>query len=407
MKELFDHPAARRIAIACVAAVLFSGVVAVATQTGDSGGVGDARLTTRGRAAVTSVSGTRREVTGTVALHRGETVEAIVEAMTIELPDGSTVEGRPAFKAADATRVKIMQPVELLAGELLVTSSSPTAIDAGGNRVKVDPVEGASAMRVSRSLAVAAGVYRGGGTFDSAGQTRAIPALRTIEVSALGRPPSAPDPLQVSDDDPWDRRFLGAAMDLGRTLDQYSAGYTATLGANPRTPGFYRSIVPSLAEQPELTAELLNESPHPAGETIVGGAIAALSRRSTFAEQWRSAFAFRDAGAAWGLVALDQGVAADPLLSEVQDALNQSELAFVEAARNPQPAGSAPTTTAGGGATTTTTGSGGGPTTAPPDEPEPPTTTVIPPTGSPVVDGLVKNVNDLLDGLIGGAPPGG
>jgi hypothetical protein len=55
--------------------------------------------------------------------------------------------------------------------------------------------------------------------------------------------------------------------------------------------------------------------------------------------------------------------------------------------------------------TTTTTTTGGATTTTPP--PPPPTTTLVPPTGSPIVDGIVSNVNDVLNGLVGGDPPGG
>ena len=49
-------------------------------------------------------------------------------------------------------------------------------------------------------------------SFDSAGQVRDVPALRTLEVSALGRPPMVPAPLQIDEGDSWDRRFLAEAI---------------------------------------------------------------------------------------------------------------------------------------------------------------------------------------------------
>ncbi len=162
----------------------------MATNTGDSGGVGDARLTTKGTAAVTDVNGLRHNVTGSVALHRGETVEAVEGELSIELPNGATVRGRTSFKNSDPTRVKIAQPVELLAGDLLVSTTDGADVDSGGNRVHLESVgDSVSAAKMSRSLAVGAAVYRGSATFDSAGQARTIPALRTLEVSALGRRP--------------------------------------------------------------------------------------------------------------------------------------------------------------------------------------------------------------------------
>jgi hypothetical protein len=407
--ELTGHPATRRIAIASVALLLFAGIVAIATKTGSSGGVGDARLSTDGRALVTGVNGQHRTVTGTVALHRGETVEAVAGAMTLELPDGSTVEGRPSFKSSDPTRVRVAQPVELLAGDLLVVATSGADVDSGGNRVHLDAgVEGPSAARVARSLAVGAAVYHGSATFDSAGQSRVIPALRALEVSALGRPPTAASPLKVDDTqtDPWDRRFLGEAIDLGHTLANYSTVYTSTLGVgNGATVGAYKAVLPALAKEADFTPALVAASPHDAGETFIGAAIVSLSRRGTFADRWRAAFAFHDAGANWGFVALDQGVASDPLLSAIQDALNATQFQFALAAQTP-PTAAVPTI--GGGPTTPpstpTTRTGGTTTTTPPTTP--PTTTLVPPTGSPLVDGIVKNVNDLLGGLVGGRPPG-
>ena len=405
IREFSTHPATRRIAIASVALLLFAGIVAVTTR--DGGGVGDARLSTKGRALITAVNGQRRTVTGTVALHRGETVEAVEGAMTLELPDGSTLEGRPPFKSNDRTRVRIAQPVELLAGDLLVIATQGASVDSGGNRVHFDEAgEGPSAARLSRSLAVGAAVYHGAARFDSAGQARVIPALRTLQVSALGRPPIAPSPLQVDDaqTDPWDRRFLGEAIDLGHTLDSYSTAYTQTLGAGSgATVGAYADVLPGLADEAEFNNALLAASPHSSGETFIGAAIASLSRRGSFADRWRAAFAFRDAGASWGFVALDQGVASEPLLSAVQSALNATPFQFARAAQAspttttaPAPTGGGPTTTQPGGGPTTTT------TPPPPPPTTPPPTTLVPPTNSPVIDGIVKDVDDVLDGLLGG-----
>ncbi|MEY2424376.1 MAG: putative surface-exposed virulence protein [Acidimicrobiaceae bacterium] len=407
IRELTNRPATRRIAIACVVLLLFAGIVAIATGTGRSGGVGDARLSTKGHALITGVDGQRRTVTGTVALHRGETVESVEDTMTIELPDGSTVEGRPGFKTSDPTRVKVAQPVELLAGDLLVTATGGADVEAGGNRVHLDSSDGTSAARVSRSLAVGAAVFRGTATFDSAGQARAVPALRTLEVSALGRPPAAPSPLKIdkANTDPWERRFLGEAIDLGHTLDSYASVYTNTLGGNGLTVGAYKAVLPDLANEGDFTNTLLAASPADSGEKFIGAAIASLSRRGAFADRWRDTFSFRVAGANWGFVALDQGVATDPLLSAIQDALNNTQFQFALAAQTPPTAATAPPVTGGGPATPPTTPPVGGPTTTPPTTPPP--TTVVPPIGSPLVDGIVKSVNDVLGGLPGARPPGG
>jgi hypothetical protein len=181
--------------------------------------------------------------------------------------------------------------------------------------------------------------------------------------------------------------------------------YTKTLGGNGVTVAAYAAVLGGLANEGDFTQTLLNEAPQESGEKFIGAAIASLSRRGAFVDRWRATFAFRAAGANWGFVALDQGVASDPLLSAVQSALNATPFQFALAAR-PQPTATTTASASGGGPTTTPTTAPSGPTTTTPPT-TPPTTTVVPPTGSPVVDGIVKNVNGLLGGLPKGRPPGG
>jgi len=425
---LLDHPATKRIVFASIAAVLFAGIVAAATKADDTK-IGEGRLTAHGRAAITALDGARREVTGVVALHSGDTVEALDGAMTIDLPDGSTIEGRPAYRTSAATRVKIARPAELLDGDLLVVAKNGTDVLAAGNRIRLDPSSGTpNAMRASRSLAVDTSVFRGSATLDSAGQMRPIPALRALDVSALGRPPMTPSPLDLDENDVWVRRFLGDAIDLNHTLDQYIAS-SVTLGtANASTPTYYKTLLPSLANEPALTADLLTKTRHAPIDTIIGGAIAGLSRKGDFVKRWNDVFAFKDAGARWGLVALDQNVDSSALLREVQSALNTVPLSF--ALRGPTTNGTTPTTGQFSGSTTTTepTGNAGpttqpsppptSPTVPPPTVPSPtlppPTVPTLPPpttptvpvpqTGDPVVDGLVDNVNQLLGTAVGQPP---
>jgi hypothetical protein len=392
-------------------------------------------LHTKGHATLILADGTRTTVSGTVALHNGDVVEAVDDTITLDLPDGSTAEGRPAFKQSAATRLKVAAPLELLAGDLLVVAPRGTDVEAGGNRVHVERNTGdASAVRLSRGLAMDAGVYRGSAALDSAGQKRSLPALHAIEVSALGRPPTDDSLLPVSDDDPWDRRFLGEAIELGHTLDTYSVGYSNTLGAQHANAALFRSVVPSVAKEPALTPDLLASNPASAGETLVAIAIAGLGRQSDFASRFHSIFVFRQQKANWGVVALDQGVARDPLLTDMQQALNASNFEFAQAGRA-QPtattgttasAGTTPTTagvastggtgngSGGNGSGGNGSGTSGGPTTTPPSIPAPtipaptlpPPATLPPPppTGSPVVDGIVNDVNNVLNGLVGGGP---
>jgi hypothetical protein len=412
--DLVDRPAVRRVLIAVVALQLVVGVVA-AVDRRDSGLSGDARLRTDGIAIVTRGSASPRSVNGTFALLAGDVVEAAKGTITIDVPGGAQLEGRAGAGQTAATKVLIAapgQPAELMTGELLVSASRGADIDAGGNRVHLDAAtDGPSAMRVARSLAVGAGVYHGSATVDSAGQRRDVQALRQIEVAVLGRPPTNAKPLKLNSDDQWDRRYLGAAIDLGRRLDELSTGYTRTLRrTDTRTVAFYRTLLPALATETSFTQTLLTGEREP-GELLVGGAIATLGRKTTFAARWDKVFQLRDDGAAWGLIALDQGVSQDPLLSELDKAVNSTGLEFAQPTRSvttptaPPVTTTAPSTnpTSPTGPSTTRPRSNPPPTTSPP----PPTTQpVLPTTGVPPADDLVNTVNEVVGGLLGSpAPP--
>jgi len=135
-------------------------------------------------------------------------------------------------------------------------------------------------------------------------------------------------------------------------------------------------------------------------------------------------FSFRDQGARWGLVALDQKVSRGPLLSEVDDALGRRSVGPAPAALGAPSAavglplaGGAPGPTTpptdssgntippspGPNRNTTTTTSPVGAITVPPiiggpQPPGSPTTTVAP---GPV-RGLVQGVGNVVGGLLGG-----
>ena len=82
-------------------------------------------------------------------------------------------------------------------------------------------------------------------------------------------------------------------------------------------------MLPGLVDDVGFTAEVL-DAKRPVGDTLMGAAIVDLGRRGAFVERWASVFEFRDAGAAWGLVALDQGVDRSPLLGAVTRAVESS-----------------------------------------------------------------------------------
>jgi hypothetical protein len=373
----------------------------------DGPGKGEARLEVDGQAVVERDDGDEELVDGSTTVRPGDRVEVTEGVAQMELRGGTRLELRAGIGDAGDTAL-VMQEVPVLeAGDLLIASSGSTTIDAAGTTVVVDD----GAAQVSRALGMGVAAYDAAVQIDSAGQERVVPALREMRVPALGRPPQAPRPLAYDGQDPWDRRFLGAAIDLGERLEALAHGYTQNLREGEgRTPGFFRLVLPDLDAQPEFGAELINLD-RPPGDTLVGAAITVLGRRGSFVERWGSVFRFKDEGAQWGLVALDQDVSGTPLLGELEEAVGSSPLAFVEPTTSTSPPPPPSTTTTRGappssGSTTTTTAPS---TTAPPTS-APPIEEPLTPVLEPVVEPLTGIVSGLVNGLIGllsPPPPGG
>lgn len=311
----------------------------------------------------------------------------------------------------------------LLRGDLLVQpAASALRVAAGAAETSV---AAAGAARLRWGAALETAVYARSAVVRSAGRALGVPALRQATVSGPGLVPVEPVPLRYRDTDAWDRRFLGEAIDLGRDLAARSRGMTAQLGAAAgATPGFYRLLVPALEREPALTQALVDAAPPPVGERVVGAVIAAASRKGGFAQRWREVFAFRSAGAEWGLVALDQRVRDQRgLVASVDAALARALTPTGTAAAG------APRTGVPGSGAGTGTGTGPTPTAVPPPAPppspppsSPPATQPPPAPGSPVtvpvppptgigpvdqlVDPLVDAVEGVLDGLLGDGTTG-
>ncbi len=381
----------------------------VAACSDDEPDEGEARFDVDGTAQIVRQDGEQEEVVDEdVQVGVGDQVTLDQGTGTLVLRDDVVLELRSGVGDPEDT-VLVMGPIPVLeAGDLLVTAPESLEVSAAETRVTVT---GGSA-RVGRAADVEVAAYDADVHLDSAGQERDIPALREMQVPALGLPPEAPRPLQYDPADAWDRRFLGEAIDLGERLEALAAGYTQNLDeGEARTPSFFKQVLPGLVDEVDFTVDLLDRD-RPAGETLVGAAIADLGNRGTFAERWASIFAFRDEGAAWGLVALDQGVDRGPLLGAVTDAVEASPVAI--APSRPRRGTSAT------GATVPTTV----PTTPTTPRPGSPTTTVPPgessggggsggllgPLLGPIIDPVSDLLAGLIDGLLGGlfssAPPG-
>lgn len=403
--------AMRRAALGAMAVVL----LAPAACSEDEPGAGEARLEVDGEAIVERDGERETVVDDDADLGPGDRVEITEGIGRLLLRDGVRMELRAGIDDSDNS-VLVMDELPVLeAGDLLVAAPERAVVESAGTNIDV----GAGVARVSRRLGVGVASYDATVRLDSAGQEREVPALREMQVPALGRPPSAPRPLTYDERDPWDRRILGEAIALGERLEAMASSYTQSLAPSEgRSPGFFRLVLPGLEDDAELT-ELL-EPDRPTGETLIGAAIADLGRQGTFPSRWSSVFGFRDQGAAWGLVALDQEVSSPPLLGSIEEAIGSSPLTFVDAEPAAPSSPGDPTTAPGTPPSSTpTTDPPGSPPTSPPPPP-PPTTAPPPPTPPPTaptapnpldpeeeplvpeLEPATDPVTDLVGGIIGG-----
>lgn len=359
---------------------------------------GEARLVVAdgGRALVTEAGREGRLVTAQRTLPRGARVKVLAGSATLALKNGSTAEVRKG------TQLRLGRRLTLQSGHLLVTTSdaAPVDVEAAGSRATV-----LGAARFTRDLAVSAASYRGAVKLESAGRSLRVPALRQATIPSLGELADQPLPIVYDAADSWDRRFLGAAIDLGQELQAKSLGFTGSLRRKEgRTPGFYRLLLPALEKEPAFDASLLSAE-RPPGETLVGASIALVGHQAPFIERWRAVFAFRDQGAPWGLVALDQGVDRPAsVVQTVDEAIGRAPLLFAAPVPN-GPASAPRRRRVARPAASTSPRQPSAPASSPPagaSPPPPQTPSLLPtPTTLPVPTGpVVQPLIDTLTGLL-------
>lgn len=373
-------------------------VVSLAACTDDAPEQGQATLDVTGRAVIERSDGGTDEISRRTDVGTGDVITLAEGTGVLDLGDGNSLELRAGAGDEVDTKLTMAALPVLEAGDLLATTDEELALSVDETVLRVI----AGSARASRSTGLQVAAYDADVMVDSAGQARDVPALREMAVPALGRPPADARPLEYDASDPWDRRFLGDAIDLGERLQTLADGYTRNLPTTTaRTVAFFREVLPGLVDDVGFTAGLLDAN-RPVGDTLVGAAIVDLGKRGTFDDRWRSVFAFRDAGAAWGLVALDQGVDRSPLLGAVTRAVESSPLTIVPNRPSSSAGGTTATTVPGRGGTTPTTSPGTTPTTTPPSGAPAPGGSESPGLLSPVLDPVTDLLAGLINGLLGG-----
>ncbi len=385
------------------------------------GGDDDAgRLTVTGRAEVASAGGEAQEERGSRTVKFGDRVKVLEGTAVIRLDRGRELELRTGTnvvleKAEVDGDGSVPQP-RLLENDLLVHAPADArlTVSTEGPDVIVS-----AAAQVSRGPVLVVSSYEGEVELRSGDRSTTLPALRELSIAADGQVPDRPVPLSYNADDSWDRRLLGDAIETGNDLEARSKGFTAQLGSTDgRTVEFLVGLLPGLADQPSFGLSLFDALRSP-GESLVGAAIALEGTRGSFDARWAAIFTFRDEGAQWGLVALDQGVTRTSLLAAVDQAIGRGPRSFETI---PLPGGGGSpnggTTSPGGGGSSVPPSGGSTAPTVPGSPPARAVPTTVPQpapdnpdigpvnTGIPLIDqtinALVQALNGLLRGLGGG-----
>lgn len=362
----------RVIAASCLIAATTAGLL---TSCGDHADDGRT-IEVRGTAVVTD--GATRSV-----LHGGRhrvPVDAVVRVTrgraVLDLAGDATAELRSGVGSVADSRLRVAATPALLDGEALVVNGQPVRLAVGDLVVALG--DGASRLRNTASATV--GVYAGRARIDAHGRRVTVPAFRQLTVAGTAAVPRRPVPFVYDqrNPDPWDRRFLGVAIDLGEQLDRRSLALSRQLTPPTTDAAYVASLLPALRRQRAFGDALVSPS-RALGETLVGASIALESPARDFGRGWSRVFGFRSDGARWGLVAVAQRARRGPLVAQLDALLDEAP-----------PRLAAPVV---GGITTTTTtarprrpgGAGSSPTTSAPAQPPIPTApaVAVPPVSVP------------------------
>jgi hypothetical protein len=405
----------KRAASALVLACL--GASALAACSRSSIQAGNARLSfDRARVQVAAAGNGFRIAEDGDAVRAGDKVRVVSGEAELQLPR------RARLLLRRGSQVVVGQQPSLTMGDVVAeVSDEPLTIRSAGSSVTARK----GATRIRGGLALTAGVYSGSARVQSAGSSLDVRALRQAAVASYGVVPAAASALEYSETDPWDQRYLGVAIEISRELQAKSDGFSSQLRAGEGlTPGFYTVLLPDLPSRaltscPAALDGSLGEGRRP-GEVLVGTTLALQGRSGTFASRCKEAFAFRDDGATWGLVALDQNVRSLPLIRErlvsafgrlpaeatiaalgPASGGDRSVAVGPSAAVEPRAPASTPATAPAPSGPTTPTPAPVVPTPVPETPAVPPVTPLLPPVPDPS-GGALEPVVDLVGGLLGG-----
>lgn len=308
----------RIVPLVAAALAVAVGVVVVGGRGPSGPAPGEAIVRVDGVALVTRADGSRERVRDRTRLEPGDRLAVERGSADLELNDDVALAALGPTGGLAGTELEMGRTPRLLAGPLLVAAPRATEVTAGDGSVSL--ADG-SVARVTRTLASRVDVYRGRAELDSAGVTRSVPALRSAEVVAEGDL-TGTRPLAYAADDPWDRRHLGPALALDRELEPLAVAMEASGLDAAVLAGRLRERLPDAPAAQEL-ADLLADREAPL-DGAIGLAVVGNGTDGSFAQRWADGFRFHDAGAPWGLVAMDLDADPDEVIDSLAAAIDRT-----------------------------------------------------------------------------------
>ena len=267
-----------------------------------------------GSLVVTAVSGAARVLAADAdwaplasgrRLAPGDVVE-VGAGGEIEVARGadSSVAVRPARDVNAEITVGSVSELDVAAGEVLVTSApaAPIGLTSEGVSARGDGV-----YRFDRALSIRIGVYEGSAVVATPSGELRVPEYRQSVIAGRVLPRS-PEPLRVRTGDAWDARFLSEVIDLDRRLSAQRRGYQAEFGRRMRTLNPLREIAGDDRRLRFLRSELGDRTSGDLMIALVIGLLVEDETGSNLSMILSRIFGLFDAGASWGLIAVDEGI---------------------------------------------------------------------------------------------------
>lgn len=302
-----------------VAAVLALTVGLVVAGTRDDGpGPGEAIVEVDGLARVVDAEGEAREVSGRTRLGPGDRFTLERGTARFELADEVRYEALGPSGDEAGTELEMALQPRLRTGRLLVSAPSGTTVRSGSGTVSLGV---GSVARVTQTLAARVDVFRGRAELATAGLAEPVGPLRSAEVVAEGEI-GRTRPLTYVDTDPWDRRLLAPAFALDRSLGPLVAGLrTARVDPVALTERVREQVdAPGAAELAPLLAARRGGL-----DGVVALAVVGSGERGDFDQRWARGVRFHDAGAPWGLVAMDLRADPDAVVDALTGAVDEGD----------------------------------------------------------------------------------